>query len=73
MGKCGRARRSGPPGRSRLAFERRIMVLSVTLTAPAFVLGGWLIWRLELGWISRGVAATALLAILVGLGTVLRK
>jgi two-component system, NtrC family, nitrogen regulation sensor histidine kinase NtrY len=73
MGKFGRARRSGPPGRSRLAFERRIRLLSVALTAPAFVLGGWLIWRLELGWISRGVAATALLAILVALDTALRK
>ena len=61
------------PGRSRLAFERRIIVLSVALTAPALVLGGWWIWRLELEWIWRGVAAVALLAILAGLGTALRK
>jgi two-component system, NtrC family, nitrogen regulation sensor histidine kinase NtrY len=68
-----RARRSVSQGRSRLAFERRIVVLSVALTAPALALGGWLIWRLELEWIWRGVAAAALLAILAGLGAALRK
>jgi nitrogen fixation/metabolism regulation signal transduction histidine kinase len=56
-----------------LAFERRIVVLSVALTVPALVLGGWLIWRLELEWIWRGVAAAALLAILAGSCAALRK
>ena len=60
------------PGRPRLAFERRIIVLSLALTVPALVLGEWLIWRLEPG-IWRGVAAVALLAILAGLCVALRK
>jgi len=73
MRKFGQARRSVSPGRSRLAFERRVIVLSVALTAPALVLGGWLIWRLEVEWIWRVVAAAALLAILVSLCAALRK
>jgi two-component system nitrogen regulation sensor histidine kinase NtrY len=40
---------------------------------PALVLGCWLIWRLEMEWIWRVVAAAVLLAILVGLGAALRK
>ena len=73
MRKIGRARRSVSSGRSRLAFERRIIVLSIALTAPALVLGEWWIWRLEMEWIWRVVAAAALLAILVGLCVVLCK
>src|SRR5919198_1294810 len=73
MRKFGRARQSVSPGRSRLAFERRIIVLSVALTVPALVLGGWLIWRLELEWTWRSVAAAALLAILAGSCVALRK
>jgi len=73
MLRTGRARRSVSPGRPRLAFERRIIALSVALTAPALVLGEWLIWRLELELLWRSVAAAALLAILVGLGAALRK
>ncbi len=73
MRNSGRARRSDSPGRSRWAFERRIIVLSVALTAPALMLGEWWIWRLELQGIWRGVAAAALLAILVALGSALRK
>src|SRR3569833_1964112 len=69
----GRVRRSVSPGRSRLAFERRILVLSVALTMPALVLGVWLIWRLELEWIWRGVASAAKLTILGGSCVALRK
>jgi len=60
-------------GRSRLAFERRIVVLSIALAVPALVFGGGWIWRLELDWIWRGVAAAALLFMLIGLGVSLRK
>ena len=73
MRKFGQARRSATSGRSRLAFERRITVFSVALMMPALVLGGWLIGRLELEWVWRGVLAAALLATLVCLRTALHK
>src|SRR5690348_5484170 len=73
MRKFGQARRAVSSGRTRLPFERRIVGLSLALTIPALVLGGWLIWRLEVEWVWRGGAAAVLLAILIGLSTALRK
>jgi two-component system nitrogen regulation sensor histidine kinase NtrY len=62
-----------PLGRSRFAFEGRIAMLSVVLIVPALVFGGAWIWWLDMDRLWRGVSAAALLAILVGLGTALRK
>jgi len=73
MRRFGQGSRSVSSARSRLAFERRIAVLSVALTLPALVLGGWLIWGLEVEWVWRGGAAAVLLAVLIGLGAALRK
>jgi nitrogen fixation/metabolism regulation signal transduction histidine kinase len=60
-------------GRSRLAFERRVVALSVALAVPALGLGAWLIWRLEWAWIWRGIALGALAGLMAALVTALHK
>lgn len=68
-----RVGRSVPLGRSRLAFEQRIVVLSLALTVPALVCGCAWIWWLTVDAVWRGVSATALFAILVWLTNALRN
>jgi len=60
-------------GRSRLAFERRVVALSVALAVPALGLGAWLIWRLEWIWIWRAIALGALAGLMATLVTSLHK
>jgi two-component system, NtrC family, nitrogen regulation sensor histidine kinase NtrY len=69
-GQRGRALRSG---HTRLGFERRIVLLLVVLILPALVLGGWWTLHLQGNWVVRGVAAAALLIMLIGAGSALRK